>query len=81
MIMSGGGARTAYQVGVLRAIAAMLPRGAANPFAIICGTSAGATCLACPEALALRPTNCLRRITASTRRAVPKSDQPHESAK
>jgi len=28
--------------GVLRAIAAMLPRGAANPFAIICGTSAGA---------------------------------------
>jgi NTE family protein len=41
-IMSGGGARAAYQVGVLRAIAAMLPRGAANPFAIICGTSAGA---------------------------------------
>jgi NTE family protein len=41
-IMSGGGARAAYQVGVLRAIAALLPRGAANPFAIICGTSAGA---------------------------------------
>lgn len=41
-IMSGGGARAAYQVGVLRAIAAMLPRGAENPFAIICGTSAGA---------------------------------------
>ena len=38
-IMSGSGA---YQVGVLPAIAAMLPRGAANPFAIICGTSAGA---------------------------------------
>ena len=42
IIMSGGGARVAYQVGVLRAIAAILPRGAANPFAIICGTSAGA---------------------------------------
>jgi NTE family protein len=41
-VMSGGGARAAYQVGVLRAIAAMLPQGAANPFAIICGTSAGA---------------------------------------
>src|SRR5713101_5669832 len=41
-IMSGGGARAAYQVGVLRAIAAMLPPGARNPFAIICGTSAGA---------------------------------------
>jgi NTE family protein len=40
--MSGGGARAAYQVGVLRAIAAMLPPGAANPFAIVCGTSAGA---------------------------------------
>ena len=40
--MSGGGARAAYQVGVLRAIAALLPPGAANPFAIICGTSAGA---------------------------------------
>src|ERR1700722_4728483 len=42
LIMSGGGARAAYQVGVLRAIAAMLPRYAANPFAVICGTSAGA---------------------------------------
>src|ERR1700728_2761685 len=42
LVLSGGGARAAYQVGVLRAIAAMLPRGAANPFAIVCGTSAGA---------------------------------------
>src|SRR3984957_1546519 len=42
LIMSGGGARAAYQVGVLRAIAAMLPRRVANPFGIICGTSAGA---------------------------------------
>ena len=41
-VMSGGGARAAYQVGVLRAIATMLPRAAPNPFAIICGTSAGA---------------------------------------
>jgi hypothetical protein len=42
LIMSGGGARAAYQVGVLRAIARILPRGAPNPFRIICGTSAGA---------------------------------------
>jgi NTE family protein len=42
LILSGGGARAAYQVGVLRAIATMLPRSAANPFATICGTSAGA---------------------------------------
>ena len=38
LIMSGGGARAAYQVGVLRAIADMLPARACNPFGIICGT-------------------------------------------
>lgn len=42
LILSGGGARAAYQVGVLKAIAHMLPAGAPNPFPIICGTSAGA---------------------------------------
>ena len=42
LILSGGGARAAYQVGVLKAIAEMLPRQAHNPFPIICGTSAGA---------------------------------------
>jgi NTE family protein len=42
LILTGGGARAAYQVGVLKAIAEMLPRRAHNPFPIICGTSAGA---------------------------------------
>jgi len=42
LVMSGGGARAAYQVGVLRAIATLLPERAVNPFPIICGTSAGA---------------------------------------
>ncbi len=42
LILTGGGARAAYQVGVLRAIAAMLPEGTRNPFPVICGTSAGA---------------------------------------
>ena len=41
IVLSGGGARSAYQVGVLRAIAALVPRGP-NPFPIIVGTSAGA---------------------------------------
>ncbi|WP_374354880.1 patatin-like phospholipase family protein [Chitinimonas sp.] len=41
LIMSGGGARAAYQVGVLRAIAKLLPPDAPNPFPIIAGTSAG----------------------------------------
>jgi NTE family protein len=42
LIMTGGGARAAYQVGVMRALHDMLPRGVPNPFPIICGTSAGA---------------------------------------
>lgn len=40
--MTGGGARAAYQVGVLRALEDMLPKSTGNPFPIICGTSAGA---------------------------------------
>ncbi len=42
LILSGGGARAAYQVGVLRACAEILPSNERNPFGIICGTSAGA---------------------------------------
>jgi len=41
LILTGGGARAAYQVGVLKAIAEFLPRRARNPFPVICGTSAG----------------------------------------
>lgn len=42
LVLSGGGARAAYQVGVLLAISRMLPDPRVNPFPIICGTSAGA---------------------------------------
>jgi NTE family protein len=42
LILTGGGARAAYQVGVLKAIAEILPRRTQNPFPVICGTSAGA---------------------------------------
>lgn len=42
LVLTGGGARAAYQVGVLRGIASILPRSVYNPFPIICGTSAGA---------------------------------------
>ncbi|MGA2779896.1 MAG: patatin-like phospholipase family protein [Steroidobacteraceae bacterium] len=42
LILTGGGARAAYQAGVLAAIMRMLPPGAPSPFRIICGTSAGA---------------------------------------
>ncbi len=41
-MLPGGGARGAFQVGVLKAIAELVPRGTVNPFGIISGTSAGA---------------------------------------
>ena len=50
LILTGGGARAAYQVGALSAITKFMPRNHASPFPIICGTSAGAinaTGLAC----------------------------------
>ena len=45
LVLTGGGARAAYQVGVLKAVARIrrecgAPRG--NPFPVIAGTSAGA---------------------------------------
>jgi NTE family protein len=42
LVLPGGGARAAYQVGVLRAIADLLPARSANPFPVVTGTSAGA---------------------------------------
>ena len=41
LVLTGGGARAAYQVGVLKAVCRFLP-AAHNPFHIISGTSAGA---------------------------------------
>jgi NTE family protein len=42
LVLPGGGARGAFQVGVLRAIAELVPHGCINPFPILSGTSAGA---------------------------------------
>jgi NTE family protein len=50
LLLSGGGARASYQVGVLKAISTFLPRNHSIPFPVICGNSAGAinaTSLAC----------------------------------
>lgn len=50
LVLTGGGARAAYQVGALSAIAKFIPRNHPIPFPIITGTSAGAinaTALAC----------------------------------
>src|SRR3984885_622464 len=42
LVLTGGGARSAYQVGVLKGVAELMRRGSACPFPIITGTSAGA---------------------------------------
>lgn len=42
LVLPGGGARGAFQVGVLKAIAEILPGDVPNPFPILSGTSAGA---------------------------------------
>lgn len=42
LVLSGGAARAAYQVGVLKAVSSLLPAGTPNPFPVISGTSAGA---------------------------------------
>jgi NTE family protein len=42
LVLPGGGARGAFQVGVLKALAELLPKGSTNPFHILSGTSAGA---------------------------------------
>lgn len=50
LLLSGGGARAAYQLGVLKSISTYLARNHGLPFPILCGNSAGAfnaTGLAC----------------------------------
>jgi NTE family protein len=42
LVLTGGGARAAYQVGVLKAVRDILGNPVKNPFSILCGTSAGA---------------------------------------
>ncbi len=41
-MLPGGGARGAFQAGVLKALAELMPKGASNPFSVLSGTSAGA---------------------------------------
>jgi len=62
LILTGGGARAAYQIGFLRAVSHMLPRGAPNPFQIICGTSAGAVNAAVLAAGATEFQRTVRRL-------------------
>jgi NTE family protein len=52
LVLTGGGARAAYQVGVLKAVRNLLGNPVRNPFPILCGTSAGAINAACLAASA-----------------------------
>ena len=52
LVLTGGGARGAYQVGVLKAIRELLPDPVVNPFPILCGASAGAINVASVAAFA-----------------------------
>jgi len=61
LILSGGGARAAYQVGVLRGVMEILPRDRL-PFEIICGTSAGAINAVFLAAAADRPRSGIERL-------------------
>ena len=54
LVLAGGGARAAYQVGVLGAIADWLPEDAPCPFEVLVGTSAGALNAATVAARAAR---------------------------
>ena len=62
IIMSGGGARAAYQVGVLKAVAQILPPATPNPFPIISGASAGAINAAALAVYADNFHNAVRRM-------------------
>ncbi|MGQ0544547.1 MAG: patatin-like phospholipase family protein [Betaproteobacteria bacterium] len=42
LVLTGGGARAAFQVGVVKAVRDILGNPVKNPFPIVCGTSAGA---------------------------------------
>lgn len=63
LLLGGGGARAAYQVGVLKAIAAILPDDAGNPFQVICGSSAGGINAAVVASNALHFQAGIRRLT------------------
>ena len=64
LVLTGGGARAAYQAGVLKAVRDILGRPARNPFPILAGTSAGAINVACLAAAADDFTGAVSRLLA-----------------
>lgn len=64
LILSGGGARAAYQAGVLRGLLEV-HGGDGLPFEVVCGTSAGAINAAFLAAVADRPREGIERLCAA----------------
>jgi NTE family protein len=62
LVLPGGGARGAYQAGVLKAIGELWTPGAASPFPIVSGTSAGAINAAVLAACALDLASGVERL-------------------
>lgn len=65
LVLMGGGARTAYQVGVLRAMGAILGESGQTgfPFQILVGTSAGAINAACLASYATTGLQAMEQLT------------------
>jgi len=80
LVLTGGGSRSAYQIGVLLALAELLPRSR-NPFQVIVGTSAGAVAASVLAAEAhhwRRAVAGLERVWANFRsRQIFRVDAPH----
>jgi len=64
LVLTGGGARAAYQAGVLKAVRDILGKPARNPFPILAGTSAGAINVACLAAAADDFSGAVSRLLA-----------------
>lgn len=62
LVLTGGGAKSAYQVGVIKAIMEILPDQCENPFPVIAGASAGAINSTFMAAYAHRPRVGIRRL-------------------
>jgi len=65
LVLTGGGARAAYQVGVVKAVRDVLGNPTRNPFPILCGTSAGAINVATLAAYADDYTQAVSRLLES----------------
>ncbi|NNF50948.1 MAG: patatin-like phospholipase family protein [Gammaproteobacteria bacterium] len=64
LVLPGGGARGAYQVGAMKAIAELMPPGSPNPFSIMTGMSAGAINATVLASNARRFQSGVRRLNA-----------------